>query len=98
MNGAKVAAHGGRLAGLNQGDETVVHLGNVGKKTNCSHQRGAKESNDHDFQMCAPVGVVHRMTHRILPKLRLAISSAVTVLSSINWSRMFCDESAFTQP
>jgi len=38
------------------------------------------------------------MTHRILPKLRLAISSAVTVLSSLNWSRMLGDESAFTQP
>jgi hypothetical protein len=56
---AKVSDHGGRLAGLNERDKTVVNLGNMSKKTNRSHQRGAKESNDHDFQMGAPVRVVH---------------------------------------
>jgi hypothetical protein len=71
-----MSAHGGRLAGLNERDKTVVNTRDMSKKTDCSHQRGAKESDDHHFQMRAPVRVVHGMTHRILPKLRLATSSA----------------------
>jgi hypothetical protein len=71
-----MSAHGGRLAGLNERDKTVVDLRHMSKKTNCSYQCGAKESNNHDFQMRAPVRVVHGMTHRILPKLRLATSAA----------------------
>ena len=47
------------MTGLNERDKTVVYLCDVSKKTNCSHQGGAKESNDHDFEMCAPVRVVH---------------------------------------
>jgi hypothetical protein len=54
-----MSAHGGRLAGLNERDKTGVNLGDVSKKTNCRHQRGAKEPNDHNLQVSAPIRVIH---------------------------------------
>jgi hypothetical protein len=55
----QVSAHCGRLASLNEGDKAVIDFGDMSKNANGGHQSGAKESNDHDFQVRAPVRVIH---------------------------------------
>ena len=54
-----MSAQGGGLAGLDEWNKTGVDLGDMSKKADCRHQSGAKESDDNDFQVRAPVRVIH---------------------------------------
>ena len=59
LNRRETSAHGGRLTSLNYGYESILGLGDMSKKADCRHQSGAKESNDYDLQVCAPIRVIH---------------------------------------
>jgi hypothetical protein len=68
-DGGKAPGQGGRLPGFHKRRRTEVDV-DVREYADGRDQCRAQKADDHDLQMSAPIGAVHRMIHGVLRSFR----------------------------
>jgi hypothetical protein len=66
-DGRQTPGHGCGLPGLDERRSAEIDIADLGEYADCRDQCRAQKADDHDLQMSAPIGAIHRMIHGVPP-------------------------------